>query len=117
MASFAAGVGVRSAPDVALIELATRVGLNLQAGPTSEILTNVLHMDAESARKPQICRHKGNDRFQSELLGGDVRRGNRDRAAVKVAKRSGDLQGRHAATFSLSAPHVAVCLSFVRAKV
>jgi hypothetical protein len=41
MASFAASVGVRSAPDVALIELATRVGLNLQAGPTSEILTNV----------------------------------------------------------------------------
>jgi hypothetical protein len=35
----------------------------------------------------------------------------------KFAKRSGDLQGRHAATFSLSAPHVAVCLSFVRAKV
>jgi hypothetical protein len=41
MASFAAGVGFRSAPDVALIELATRVRLNVQAGPTSEILTNV----------------------------------------------------------------------------
>jgi hypothetical protein len=39
MASFADGGG--SAPDAALIELATRVGLNVQAGPTSEILANV----------------------------------------------------------------------------
>jgi pimeloyl-ACP methyl ester carboxylesterase len=41
LASFAAGVGFRSAPDAALVEAATRVELNVQAGPTSEILANI----------------------------------------------------------------------------